>query len=106
MSPAVMTFHRPLHRQTVGAGGRGGDRERARTACSVDVSSIKASPYWPYIGAAVRVLGTPCCDCITTPDHTPLPHARAAPSHPPNVLATSPLSHRSLLKRHQQHRPP
>lgn len=54
MSPAVMTFHRPLHRQTAGAGGRvGGDGDRARTACSVDVSSIKASPYWPYIGAAV-----------------------------------------------------
>lgn len=50
-------------------GGRrrrgGGDRDRAGTACSVAVSSTKASPYWPYIGAAVRVLGTPCCDCIT-----------------------------------------
>lgn len=76
MAPVVMTFDRPLHRQTVGAagsGGReGGDLDRAGTACSVAVSSTKASPCLPYIGAAVRVLGTPCCDCITAaPEHTP-----------------------------------
>lgn len=73
MSPAVMTFDRPLYRQT---GGRrregGGYKDRAGTACSVVVSSTEASLYWPYIGTAVRLLGTPCCDCITAPlERTP-----------------------------------
>lgn len=47
-----------------GLGGRG-DRYRARTACSVVVSNTETYPYWPCTGAAVRALGTPCCDCIT-----------------------------------------
>lgn len=99
-------------RQTERAGGTEGwgiDRDRAGTACSVGVSSTKASLYWPYIGAAVRVLGTPGCDCITAPEHTPLPHAKAAPSHtvqifwPPFFYLTVPPE--TLLTRHQQHRP-
>lgn len=73
-SLAVMTFDKPLYRQT-GGGGRGreggGYKDRAGTACSVVVSSTEASLYWPYIGTAVRLLGTPCCDCITAPLEPP-----------------------------------
>lgn len=116
MSPAIMTFHRHLDRQTERAGGTEGwgiDKDRAGTACSVGVSSTEASLYWPYIGAAVRALGTPRCDCITAPERTTPPTCKSCSiSHGPNILATSPLSYslppqppETLLTRHQQHRP-
>lgn len=64
----------------------------------------------------MRVLGTPCCDCITAPEctHThplppSLPHAKAAPSHtaqifcPPHLYLTVPPE--PLLTQHQQCHP-
>lgn len=54
--PVIMTFDRPLHGQTERGGGRARNRDEARVACCVVVSTTEASSCWPCIGAAVRAL--------------------------------------------------
>lgn len=101
----IVTFDRPLHGKkgrpwlqggwwvVVRGVGGAGYRDRARTACSVVVSSTEASLYWPYIGAAVRALGTPCCDCITAAPELHPSHMRGSKLEPLHLTRPKHFGH-------------